>query len=293
MSEKCYGVIGMGEVGAIFSHAMADRGIRIKAYDVLLEQDEGRSFLEDRVRHARIELVPLRDMISGSEIVLSLVTTQVAEDVARKVSEVIQPDQTYVDMNSTSPAVKRNIGKHIEAAGAQYVEGAILGAVGATGTNTRILLTGRGAQEVARRLKEAGLNTVPYAGEIGQASAFKMLRSVFSKGLEALMLEMMIAARSAGIAGDLWNDVMDFMREKPFDVVAANWIRTHATAYERRYHEMLQVTETMRELGVEPVMTAGTVSFFKRSLSLQLKDAFRDKPEDYREVVEFMSEHLA
>jgi hypothetical protein len=86
---------------------------------------------------------------------------------------------------------------------------------------------------------------------------------------------------------------MDFMREKPFDVVAANWIRTHATAYERRYHEMLQVTETMRELGVEPVMTAGTVSFFKRSLSLQLKDAFRDKPEDYREVVEFMSEHLA
>ena len=33
---------------------------------------------------------------------------------------------------------------------------------------------------------------------------FKMLRSVFSKGMEALLIEFLVAAERAGIRADLW-----------------------------------------------------------------------------------------
>jgi hypothetical protein len=119
-----------------------------------------------------------------------------------------------------------------------------------------------------------------------------MLRSIFSKGLEALMLELMITGKRAGIESDLWKDVTDFMKENPFDRVVENWIRTHAVAYERRYHEMVQVVQTMHEFNIEPVMTSGTEAFFRRSLSCDFDHDFKHKPETCDIVIDFMEKRL-
>jgi 3-hydroxyisobutyrate dehydrogenase-like beta-hydroxyacid dehydrogenase len=119
-----------------------------------------------------------------------------------------------------------------------------------------------------------------------------MLRSVFSKGLEALLIEFLVAAERAGLKGDLWQEVVGLMRRHPFEVTAANWVQTHAVAYERRYHEMEQVVNTMRELGLDPVMTAATTAFFARSRSLGLDTAFPEKPGDVDQVISFIDRQL-
>jgi hypothetical protein len=82
------------------------------------------------------------------------------------------------------------------------------------------------------------------------------------------------------------------MTKNSFDKVAENWIKTHATAFERRYHEMVQVIETLKEMGVEPVMTQGTTDFFKRSCALGLEQAFKTKPESFWEVPDEMEMRL-
>jgi hypothetical protein len=73
---------------------------------------------------------------------------------------------------------------------------------------------------------------------------------------------------------------------------ADNWVRSHATAYERRYHEMIQVAETVRSLGLEPLMTDATVRFFERSRVLGLSDAFPQKPETMEQVIRHIDNHL-
>jgi len=191
-----------------------------------------------------------------------------------------------------APSLKVEVGEIIRTSGADFVEGAILGAVGATGAGTRILVGGEKGREVAKTLTRLGLHVSYYSPEIGKASMFKMLRSIFSKGLEALILELLIAGKRAGLEEDLWKDITEFMTRNPFDRVASNWVRTHAVAYERHYHEMVQVAETMWELGVEPVMTSGTEAFFKRSLSLGLKEAFLEKPSSMEAVIDFMEKWL-
>ena len=286
------GVIGFGEVGSVFTRAMTEAGADVRAYDILLDHDEKGKEVRNRILETGSKVGSLKEVVGNSQYVFSTVTTQVAKDVARACSEHLRPGQVYLDLNSTSPAIKIDMSRIIIASGAQFVEGAILGAVGATGPETRILTAGESGSEAADILNTLGLNASYYSPQVGQASTFKMLRSIFSKGLEALILELLIAGNRAGIRDDLWNDITDFMSQKPFAQIASNWVQTHAVAYERRYYEIVQILETMGELGIDPIVTSGTEAFFKRSLSMGLKEHFPVKPESFEDVVEFLEKEL-
>ena len=78
------------------------------------------------------------------------------------------------------------------------------------------------------------------------------------------------------------------MKSRPFDQIARNWILTHATANKRRYYEMLQVLEAMREIGVKPLVSEGTTSYFKQSVDTGLTEAFAVKPGTINELISFI-----
>jgi len=98
------------------------------------------------------------------------------------------------------------------------------------------------------------------SNEIGAAAALKMICSVMIKGIEALTAECFMAAKRAGIVDEVaaslknnyptldWNKVIEYNLER----MASHGIR--------RADEMEQVTETLRELGVDPLMAAATVA---------------------------------
>lgn len=286
------GLIGFGEVGKTFGTEMVAHGGRVLAYDVAATDPDQGEAVRARAVASGVQLAPLEAVAGEAEIVLSLVTTQVAEAAARQCAPLLGENTIYVDLNSTSPAVKLAVQRIIEGVERCFVEGAILGAVGATGAKTRTLLAGDCMQQVADELNRLGLAFEPYSEKVGSASAFKMLRSVFSKGFEAILLEMLIAGERAGIAEDLWRDVTVFMDAKPFEAIAANWITSHAVAHERRYHEMRQVGETLLEMEVDPLLTRGTEAFFQRSGSLGLQAAFKQKPDRWQDVVAHMDAAL-
>lgn len=292
MSESV-GFIGFGEVASTFAKPIVESGAKVLAYDVLFVQETGLETLTKRAGGTKVQFCPLAEMIANVGYVLSTVTTEVAQVAAQGCVPFLNAGQVYLDLNSTAPSIKTKIAEIIAPSGAFFVEGAILGAVGATGAKTRILLGGNSGAECSDALAAMNLNVSFYSAEIGKASLFKMLRSIFSKGLEALLLEFLIAGKRAGIENDLWKEVVDLINNHPFEQVAANWIQSHAVAYQRRFHEMTQVTDTMREMGLEPILTSATESFFERSLSLGLDDVFVEKPDSMDMVVEFMENQLA
>ena len=284
--------IGFGEVASAFAPALASRGAEVAAYDVLADASGGMDRLRARAGGAPIDFCPLADALRGARYVLSTVTTSVAVEAARRCAEHLTAGQTYVDLNATDPAVKLDIERIVTPSGAAFVEGAVLGAVGVTGAKTEILLGGPHGKRAERELRELGLNVRFYSEEIGKASMFKMLRSVFSKGLEALLIEFLTAGERAGIRSDLWREVTELMANHPFDKTAGNWVRSHATAHARRYHEMKQVEDVLRQLRIEPTMTSATVRFFERSRALGLSDRFTTTPSDMDEVIRHFNERL-
>ena len=286
------GFIGFGEVASVFSEALGARGAEVAAHDVMMDRPGGLDTLRTRDRTGGMRFLPLPGLVAGVDCVLSTVTTSVAVAAARNAAAHLRPGQTYVDLNATAPTIKREVAAIVSATGAHFVEGAILGAIGVTGAQTKILIGDERGEQSAEMLTRLGLNTVFYSREIGKASTFKMLRSVFSKGLEALLLEYLVAGKRAGIQDDLWQEIVELFTQNSFERVATNWIQTHATAHERRYHEVVQVAAVLRELGLEPVLTGATEWFFQRSGALALKDAFAGKKPTRDEVIAELERRL-
>jgi 3-hydroxyisobutyrate dehydrogenase-like beta-hydroxyacid dehydrogenase len=279
------GFLGFGEAASRFAQRLQERGARVLAYDVLLDRPGGRDTLTARAAGPPPDLLPLADLTAQADIVLSTVTTDVALSAAKNCVGLLHAGQVYVDLNATSPSVKCETASVIAPSGADFLEGAILSAVGVTGADAKVLLCGARAGEVAAELSALGLNVHAYGTHIGKASSFKMLRSVFSKGLEALLIECLIAGRRAGVEQALWQEIVATMDAASFDDVGGNWVRTHASAHARRYHEMLQVADVLRELRMDAPMTAATVALFERSTRLGLTDAFPAPPASPTDVI--------
>jgi 3-hydroxyisobutyrate dehydrogenase-like beta-hydroxyacid dehydrogenase len=279
------GFIGFGEVAGVFASALGRPGVELLAYDVLSEQPDGMARLGQRAGSERVRFVSLSDLVAHCEWILSTVTTGVAETVARAAVPHLRAGKNYVDLNATSPSVKEAVARIVAPTGAHFVEGAILTAVGVTGARTRILIGDGDGPAAAEALARLGLNTSFYGAVIGRASAFKLLRSVFSKGMEALLLEFLVAGQRAGLQEELWNEVVELFAENGFERVAENWVRTHGSAHERRYHEVVQVAGEMRALGIDPIMTEATEKIFRRSVDARLKETFASKPATFESVI--------
>jgi 3-hydroxyisobutyrate dehydrogenase-like beta-hydroxyacid dehydrogenase len=123
-----------------------------------------------------------------------------------------------------------------------------------------LLVSGPHALAAQPLLEALGFTNIRVVGEeVGRASAIKMIRSVMVKGIEALSYECAEAARAAGVFDEVmasldasekaagWADKVAYNRER---------METHGL---RRAAEMEESAKTLQGLGVEPVMTRGTV----------------------------------
>lgn len=282
------GFIGMGAVARVFSQVIASAPDkpRVFGYDVRYPGNEKQ--FEERFEGVEVTFLgSLKDLVKTCDLLFSAVTTDVALQVAQQAVEFMTPDKTYVDLNSMSPNRKKDAAQILQGKG-RFIEAAVLGAVGATGAKTKILVCGQEAEEVARLLRSFGMQVSAFGEEIGRASLFKMVRSVFSKGLETLVIEFLVAAQKAGIYEDVWGDIVSFMSSKPFEDICENWVKSHTQAAQRRYFEMEQVVGTLRELGVKPRMAQASLEVFGASVDQNIQAHFTKPPEDIRKVTEFL-----
>src|SRR5947209_1071066 len=124
-----FGLIGHGVVGSLFARLLRAHDVEVLVFDVSEARRE-KSFEET---------------IRGSDYILAVTPTHACLDAARDAAALLRPGQVYCDMASTSPAVKRELAGIISGSGATFVEGAILGAVGASLNCPAILLGGSAA----------------------------------------------------------------------------------------------------------------------------------------------------
>jgi 3-hydroxyisobutyrate dehydrogenase-like beta-hydroxyacid dehydrogenase len=107
----------------------------------------------------------------------------------------------FVDANAISPGTARKVAAIVEAGGAAYVDGGIIGPPPAAAGHTRLYLSGRQAEQV-RRLFEGGAldaRLVDRDPPVGAASAVKMAYASWTKGTAALVLAARGLARAEGV----------------------------------------------------------------------------------------------
>ncbi|WP_241127281.1 NAD(P)-dependent oxidoreductase [Novosphingobium terrae] len=250
-------LIGFGEAGETFASAAGWRAGN--------ELNAGACDLKSE-RLAQAQTLGLgtgeaKAVLTGADLVLCLVTADEALPAAVASAPLLPKGSIWCDGNSVAPGTKRAAAEAIEKAGGIYVDMAILAPVNPAKLDVPLLLSGAAAQDAAKLLARAGFRNIRVVGdEVGRASAIKMIRSVMVKGVEALTAEMMMAAQKAGVVDEVIASLDASEKPRPWAEKAAYNIERMVTHGARRAAEMEESAKTLEGLGIEPLMTSGTVA---------------------------------
>jgi len=106
---------------------------------------------------------------------------------------------TFVDANAIAPERARRIAGRIEAAGARYVDGGIIGPPASAPGTTCLYLSGGEAAAVAGLFAGSMLEARALDDTPDRASALKMCYAAQTKGLTALLCALVAAAEGLGV----------------------------------------------------------------------------------------------
>ena len=139
------------------------------------------------------------DAVRAAELVVSAVTASQTVAAAAACAVGLPKGSFFLDLNSASPGAKLAAAKHVTGQGGRYVEGAVMASVPPYRIKVPLLLGGPDAARLAPLLEPLGFRAKIASSELGVASATKMCRSVVVKGLEAMLIESLTAARHFGV----------------------------------------------------------------------------------------------
>lgn len=245
--------IGFGEVGQTFARGfLKHEGVRVSAYDILIGTSAGERLAARASSLGVVWCARPEQAASHADFVISAVTASQAEAVAETARDWLKPGQIFVDVNSAAPSTKQRAAKHVEAAGADYIEAAVMAPVLKPGLQVPILSGGPRAAEVSTRLNALGMNLTPVSDTHGIASAMKLCRSIIIKGLEALMVDCAEASERWGVKDPVFASLHATFPSIDFHTLAADMRERVATHGVRRSAEMAEAGEMLAALGMNP-----------------------------------------
>ncbi len=283
------GFIGFGEGAYAFALGFRDEkaDVELTAYDVLASDPEKGARIRERAEETGVTLVDSpADLAAASTVILSLVVSSVAERVAQDIAPHLTADHFYADMNSASPMVKQAVQKIVEGAGAGFAEAAVMAAIPPNRHKSPLLLAGASAQAFEDAVKPIGMVTEVMGTEVGQASATKMFRSIIMKGIEALLLECLVAAGRYGVDAKVLESVNSSIPGLDWRKQADYFAGRTAVHGVRRAHEMEEVAETLESMGIDPIMAAAAAKRIAWGGNQGLAEAFGGNvPDSYKDVL--------
>ena len=283
------GFMGFGEAAPAIAEGLSEQGvIGMHAFDIAHASDPER--FSPRTARSGTSMTDSPEALAEEcDFIFSLVTCTEAVPAARSVADHLAPRHIYVDMNSASPAVKREVGSLVERNGARFVEAALMSVVPPNRHKVPALLCGAAAGELKKALDPLGMNLEVLGDEIGAASATKMFRSIVVKGVQGLFIECVLAARHFGVEKRVLDSVTASFPGIDWNEFADYFISRSALHAARQSHEMEEVSRTLETLGETPVMARATAERLRMFGELGLKELYGDtEPLSYAEIVRFL-----
>ena len=123
----------------------------------------------------------------------------------------------------------------------------------------------------------------------GQASAIKMFRSIFMKGLLSLFLEMLTATHRYGVDETVLGSIAESLDGVPFLETARLQMTKGVVNAERMAHEMEEVIATLEGMGVPAGMSRAAMEKLLWCAGFGLRERFGGElPSTLTEVLQAM-----
>jgi 3-hydroxyisobutyrate dehydrogenase-like beta-hydroxyacid dehydrogenase len=270
------GFIGFGGAGYGLAKGLHQAGLtEILFYD---RMQQTAPYAEVIRRHAAeigaLQAETVEGLLSRIDIVISCVTGTMAVSVAEEAAPFLGSAHLYADVNTAAPQVKEQVAGIVEKAGAAFVDAAMMGAVPTFLHRVPILASGTGAERFQKCMQPCGMNIRVIGEKAGQASAIKMFRSIFMKGLLSLFLEMLTATHRYGVDEIVLRSIAESLDGVPFPETARLQMTKGVVNAGRMAHEMEEVVATLEGMGLPAGMSRASMEKLRWCTGFGLRERF-------------------
>jgi len=237
--------------------------------------------------------------LAGADVVVSAVFGTVARSLFEACLPHLRdlrdlPDGVvYVDMTTADPQEMRECGalarRVAQGRAVHFVDVAITGAVNLGGRKTPLLVAGGKAGFVQELFLPFGGSVRVVGGEPGDAAALKLLRSIYTKGTEALAVECLVTARQMGLREQL-HAVLQDIDETPLRTLMESMVRTHIPHSARRRNEVAEARQQMARNGLAPIALPAAEALFAATARAHAAQPFTGSSTD--EAIDWLGRHV-
>ena len=284
-------LIGFGEAARAFLdgwRTVPGFEAQVSSYDIKTDSPDPDVRAAKRADYSVAEILGASSApaaVAGAEAVFSVVTADQAHEAALAAAPGLAKGALFLDCNSCAPQTKVRNAAAIEAAGARYVDVAVMSPVRPRLHRTPLLISGPHVEAAASAFGALGMSARIHAGPVGSASAVKMIRSIMMKGLEALVCECVLAGHKAGVIETVLDSLDDTYPGFDWRKRSAYMLERVMTHGVRRAAEMREVALTVELLGLTGAMSRASVDWQHRIGGMGL-GATAAEAADYRALAE-------
>lgn len=249
-------IFGLGEAGSRFAADLVCEGVDVRGYDPADVSTPG----------GVLRCAIASEAVADVDLVIALTSAADAPRALAQARDAIPAGAVYADLGTGSAGLKQSLAATAKERGLLFVDVALMATVPGKGLRTPALASGEGAARYLELMAPFGIELQSVGPTAGDAATRKLLRSVFMKGLAAVVIEAMRAAEAAGQAEWLWDNIVDEVTAAGAPLLS-RLVRGTAPHALRRLHEMEASAAMLEELGVDPLMTRSTIESLRRVMS--------------------------
>ncbi len=281
------GLLGFGEAAARFAKDFSQAGFTgITGYSRSGARAKPGDLAYERAQASGVTLVKtVGTLAKRSDIIIALTPGKSALPALKKIRKYLRPDQFYVDASSNSAKAMEQAAAIVGDA-AKFVDAAIMGPVDLMGLKAPFVASGPHAEAFRDLMVPHGMVINVVGSNPGDASAMKLIRSVLMKGLAAILLETMEAARRRNILDAVIEDASVTFNDIPFQKIIRRYIGGTAVHCERRIHEMKECLDLLREMGSTDRATRTTIAMLRDMVRMGMPAQFPVEPEQIHPVID-------
>lgn len=283
------GFIGYGEAAFNISLGLGQEGVTgIRATDAMMDHPVMGQQVSSRARQANVTLVPSSvEVAQWADVLFAAVPSSFTLDVCREIKDSLRPGQLYIDVSASTPAAKESIWEMVQSTGVLFVDAAMLGSLPKDKHQVPITASGNGAAKFHEVMTPYGMKITLAGEKAGAASAIKLVRSIFMKGIASLMVEMLQAADAYGVSDEVVASIGKSMDNIPFTSHLDRLVTGSALHCARRAAELKGSVAMLSEAKLSSEMTAAAKHRLEALEPYEFAKKYVDKkPGGWQEIIE-------
>lgn len=283
------GFIGFGEAAFELASGLNEQGIqKMIAFDPLWTVPEYSALIASRSKTANVKLVgSSEEVLRSVEVVIVAVPADKALEVSEQLMSYLKNESLYIDVSAANPDVKKQISSNINKSGGKFVDAAMMGSLPVYKHKVPILASGNGSDTFIEVASSYGMNIEKVSEVPGEATAAKLIRSIYMKGIVGLYIELLEAAHHFNVEDLVIDSLSETINGRTFEETMNRLVTGTALHAARRSIELGGTIDMLESAKIDSSMSKAAKAKIESLALLNLKEKYHgENPDHWREVIE-------